>query len=115
MNPDLKKIIERNKQEALKKQEIFKEQQRIKLQNEAKNKSPVVNKHPSVVNNQRYAPYSKSNSTGQSSVLQNYNTKTFPPSTTTSSPYKQSNIANYLVPKSPTVNQSQNKIRTIIY
>lgn len=106
MDPDLKKIIEKNKQEALRKQEIFKEQLRIQLQNQAKNKLPVINKHPSVVNNQRYAPYSKSNSPGQSSVLQNYNNKTFTPSTTTSSPYKQSNIANYLVPKSPTLNQA---------
>lgn len=106
MDPDLKKIIEKNKQEALRKQEIFKEQLRIQLQNQAKNKLPVINKHPSVVNNQRYAPYSKSNSSGQSSVLQNYNNKTFTPSTTTSSPYKQSNIANYLVPKSPTLNQA---------
>lgn len=93
MDPELKKTIERNKQEALRRQEKCKEQQRLKLQNEAKDKSPVVvNKHTSVANNQRFSPYSKSNFQGQSSVLRSYNNNAV-----TLPKFKQANIANYLV------------------
>lgn len=82
MNPEVKKMIELKKQEALKRLAITKEKQRLEQQNRQNSSSPA-NKHAKVVNNQRYFPYtpfkppsaSTASSSGQQTVLRNINNK----------------------------------------